>query len=306
MKKALVVMAAGMGSRFGKGIKQLAPVGPSGETVMDYSIHDAISAGFDHVVFILRKDIFPIFQESVGSRLEKTAQRHGVKLDYVFQEVTDLPEGIAPVPDRAKPWGTCHAVLCCRPVLDSPFAVINADDFYGRDGFGMIGRELDLMDPKDPEKLCMVGYILKNTLSENGTVTRGICQAENGMLRSVRETFKIERQEDGLIHSDAGILTGEETVSMNLWGLTPAFLERMKDEFVRFLTDPDTNLQKDEFLLPFYIGEELEAGRSTVRVLRSHDTWFGMTYDKDLESTRQALAALTEKGVYARELYTDL
>ena len=307
MDKALVIMAAGMGSRFGEGIKQLTPVGPGGEVVMDYSIHDAIRAGFTQIVFILRRDILPVFRELVGDRLEEKVKPLGIRIDYAFQELDDLPEGLKPAEGRKKPWGTCQAVLSARDVLKTPFAVVNADDYYGQDAFRLIAEALEKTAPDDPASLIMVGYILKNTLSENGTVTRGICEAEDGCLRTLHETGKIQADPDtGRIVSDRGELTGDETVSMNLWGLTPAFMSGMNDAFAAFLKDPETDPLKGEFLLPIYIGSLLEKGEATVKVLRSHDKWFGMTYAQDIASTKEEIGKLVAKGVYSADLYSDL
>ena len=307
MDKALVIMAAGMGSRFGEGIKQLTPVGPGGEVVMDYSIHDAIRAGFTQIVFILRRDILPVFKDLVGNRLEEKVKPLGIRIDYAFQELDDLPEGLKPVEGRKKPWGTCQAVLSARDVLKTPFAVVNADDYYGQDAFRLIAEALDKTAPEDPASLIMVGYILKNTLSENGTVTRGICEAEDGYLKTLHETGKIqvEAGTDRIV-SDRGELTGDETVSMNLWGLTPAFLSGMGEAFTAFLKDPGTDQLKGEFLLPIYIGGLLEKGEARVKVLRSHDKWFGMTYSQDIASTKEEIGKLVAKGTYREDLYSDL
>ena len=306
MDKALVIMAAGIGSRFGEGIKQLTPVGPNGEVVMDYSIHDAIKAGFGQIVFILRRDILPVFKDLVGSRLEEKVKPLGVRVDYVFQELTDLPGGVTPVAGRTKPWGTCQAVLSAKNVLSTPFAVVNADDYYGADAFRLMAGELDQADPENAAELSMVGYVLKNTLSDNGTVTRGICRTENGYLNFLQETGKIMADENGTVNSDQGVLTGDETVSMNLWGLTPAFLKGMEEAFLTFLKDPATDPMKGEFLLPVYIGTLLEKDSARVKVLRSHDRWFGMTYAQDIQSTKDEIGKLVAAGTYSAELYSDL
>ncbi len=306
MDKALVIMAAGIGSRFGEGIKQLTPVGPGGEVVMEYSIHDAIKAGFRQIVFILRRDIMPVFRNLVGDRLEAKVKPLGIRVDYAFQELDDLPGGVRPAPERKKPWGTCQAVLSARDVLKTPFAVVNADDFYGGNAFRLIAEQLDGVSPSDPAALSMVGYVLNNTLSENGTVTRGICETENGYLKAVRETGKIQRDLSGVIQSDCGVLTGDETVSMNLWGLTPAFLSGMTEAFTAFLKDPGTDPLKGEFLLPVYIGNLLKQGKARVEVLRSTDKWFGMTYAQDIQTTKDEIAKLIAAGVYQGDLYADL
>lgn len=302
MDISLVVLAAGIGSRFG-GVKQLEGVGPNGEVIIDYSIHDAIAAGFNKIVFILRHDIFSDFMETLGARMEAQFSALGVKWEYVFQELVDPPEG------RTKPWGTGQALLACRGVLDGPFAVINSDDYYGRDAYRKAYDFLRGASPDEPRRFGMVGFILKNTLSDVGGVTRGVCAVdEAGYLTKIDETHDIiktpegaaARTDDGLRALDADCL-----VSMNLWMLTPEFVDLLEDGFAAFrknMTDP----LKSEYLLPDIIDRLLHGGGAAVRVLRSLDRWFGVTYREDLPEVREAIAALYEKGVYTPKLYDDI
>ena len=294
----LVILAAGLGSRFG-GVKQLAAVGPGGEVIIDYSIHDAIAAGFNKIVFILRRDIFADFKETLGDRLEGIFRAHGVKWEYVFQEMVDPPEG------RTKPWGTGQALLACAPVLHEPFAVINADDYYGREAYVKAADFLRRCDPAKPDAYGMVGFVLKNTLSDNGGVTRGICvRDENGLLTGINETHDIVKTADGAA-ADGRALDTEALVSMNMWMLTPAFTARLDGGFAAFrenLADP----LKDEYLLPDIVDRLLKKGEATVEVLRTDDRWFGVTYQADLATVREAIAALHAQGVYREPLYDDI
>ncbi len=305
---ALVIMAAGLGSRFGGGIKQLEPVGPNGEIIMDYSIHDAIEAGFDQVVFIIRKDIEDAFEQAIGRRIKALCARRGVRVGYAFQELGDLPDGFSLPEGRTKPWGTGQAVLACRGMLDCPFVVINADDYYGKEAFRLL-RDYLLRTRREPGlNLCMAGFILRNTLSEHGSVTRGICQVDEALrLQTVRETKFIVKTADG-----AGIQNGEEIipldadsrVSMNMWGLTPEILPVLAEEFVKFLSrTPDVS--RDEFLLPTIMDKLLSSSRASVQVLETSDKWFGVTYREDKAAVVEAFAALVRDGVYAADLYSE-
>ena len=237
---ALVIMAAGIGSRFGGGIKQLEKVGPDGEIIMDYSIHDAIQASFDQIVFVIRRDIEKEFREIIGDRIEKLCAKRNVRCDYVFQDLSALPEGFSVPEGRTKPWGTCHAVLAAREKITGPFAVINADDYYGKEAYRRLAAFLKDADASDPSKLCMAGFILENTLSDNGSVTRGLCRTEGTRLTSVVETKDIIKTPEG--PEAGGVKLDPSTpVSMNMWGLTPAFLDNMGKAFSAFLsgmTDP--------------------------------------------------------------------
>ena len=304
-KTALVIMAAGLGSRFGGGIKQLAKLGPSGEIIMDYSIHDAIEAGFDKIVFIIRKDIEKDFREIIGNRIEKVA-----KCEYAFQEIDKLPEGYS-VPDgRTKPWGTAHALIQVRDLIDCPFAVINADDFYGKEGFKLIHDYLVNQMDEDASAfdICMAGYIVGNTLSDNGTVNRGVCRmGENDYLKEINETYDIEKRADGsLVGSDANgnevRVDGDAIVSMNMFGLPEKFLDTLIENFTVWL-DKNGKEMKSEYLLPQEISGLMQEGKATVRVLKDRDKWFGVTYAEDKEAVQKSLKDLVDKGVYPASLF---
>lgn len=300
---ALVIMAAGIGSRFGGGIKQLAPVGPSGEIIMDYSIHDAIEAGFNKVVFIIRKDLEKDFKEIIGNRIEKQ-----IPVIYAYQELNALPEGYEVTEGRTKPWGTGQAVLAAREVLDEPFVVINADDYYGKEAYVKVHEYLVQEQPQDDKiHICMAGFRLGNTLSDNGSVTRGVCHIENGALTGVTETHNIFKTAEGAeTRSDDGTvekLDVKSLVSMNMWGLTPAFMDTLEKGFVEFLEDLKPEDIKKEYLLPVMIDELIQKGAATVDVLESRDTWFGVTYQEDKASVTEAFAELVKKGVYPADLY---
>ena len=305
-KTSLVIMAAGLGSRFGKGIKQLEPVGPSGEIIMDYSIHDALEAGFNKVVFITRRDLEKDFREIIGNRIEKITE-----VEYVFQELSDLPEGFTCPAERVKPWGTGQAVLACREVLHEPFAVINADDYYGKEAFVKLHDFLEGYTPDKAEQLCMAGFILKNTLSENGAVTRGICETnESGYLTAVHETHNIVKTAEGAaVEHQEGLtpVDPESYVSMNMWGLTPEFVQLLEDGFREFFQNTSKeNILKAEYLLPIYIDELLQAGKVSVKVLDSSDRWFGVTYKEDKDYVIESFGKLIDAGVYQEELFSDL
>ena len=302
-KAALVIMAAGIGSRFGGGIKQLAPVGPGGEIIMDYSIYDALEAGFDKIVFVIRKDLEKDFKEVIGNRIEKQAE-----VAYVYQELDDIPEEYREkFPGRTKPWGTGQAILCCKDVVDSPFLVINADDYYGKSAFCEAYHYLTSLPDTGKIQVCMVGFVLKNTLSDNGGVTRGLCMVnDQHMLTKIVETRNIEK--DGtraVVRQEGGEeeLDEETPVSMNMWGLTPAFFEILGSGFEKFLREtPDTDL-KAEYLLPTIIGNLLEEGEISVKVLKSDDQWFGVTYKEDREAVMSAVRDLIERGAYPAALF---
>lgn len=302
-KTTLAIMAAGIGSRFGKGIKQLAPVGPSGEIIMDYSIHDALEAGFDKIVFIIRKDLEKDFREVIGKRIEKIAD-----VTYVFQELDDLPEGFEKPAERTKPWGTGQAVLCCKDVIHEPFAVINADDYYGKDPFIKLHDYLvqDHSQTDGKEDICMAGFILKNTLSENGGVTRGICKVEDNRLSGIQETFHIVKTQDGAgVETDEGIepVNPESLVSMNMWGFQPEFLSVLEKGFVSFLKEvPEGDLKK-EYLLPTKVDQMLKDNKANVTVLKTDSQWFGVTYQEDREAVVKEIQKLIDQGVYHANLY---
>lgn len=305
MKPALIILAAGMGTRFGKGIKQLEPVGPKEELIVDYSIHDALEAGFGKVVFIIRKSMEQDFRERIGKRIEKQAETV-----YVFQELEDLPEGFLLPEGRIKPWGTGHALLCCREVIHEPFAVINADDYYGKEAFRLIHDYLvnAREDRGDVYDICMAGFILSNTLSENGGVTRGVCRVgEDGILKSVTETYNIEKRDGILTASDREgnpvRVSGSQHVSMNMWGLTPDFMGALEKGFPKFLSDLKEGDLKSEYLLPTIIDQMIREGRAKVRVLETRDRWFGVTYREDRESVSREIRRLCESGVYPEHLF---
>lgn len=306
MKTTLVIMAAGIGSRYGGGIKQLAAVGPNGEIIMDYSIHDAIEAGFDKIVFIIRHDIEEAFREAIGDRIEGICAGLGVELGYAFQELDALPEGVTLPEGRTKPWGTGQAVLACKDQLDGPFAVINADDYYGKQAFVLLHDFLQNYTPEKPGDLCMAGFVLKNTLSDNGAVTRGICRMnEEGFLTGVDETSGIEKTADGA-QTGGKVIDAESLVSMNMWGLTPEFADMLEKGFVEFFGGIAGNEMKAEYLLPIFIDSLLKQGKVNVKVLPTQDRWFGVTYQEDKPVVVESFAKLIEAGVYQKDLFSDL
>lgn len=302
-KATLVIMAAGIGSRFGGGIKQLEPVGPNGEIIMDYSIYDAIEAGFDKVVFVIRKDLEKDFKEVIGSRIEKI-----VNVDYAYQEVDDIPDIYKErFQGRTKPWGTGQAILCCKDVVDAPFLVINADDYYGKQAFKEGYEYLTGGACKDSLEICMISFVLKNTLSDNGAVTRGVCKVDDkGMLSQIVETQNIEKvngravvqKADGMQEIDL-----ESPVSMNMWGLRPEFFRILEQGFQEFLGGVDVSDLKAEYLLPTMIGDLLKKNKLDVKVLRSKDMWFGVTYKEDKDAVVSAVRGLIDAGVYPEKLF---
>ena len=296
----LVVMAAGMGSRFG-GLKQMTPVDGEGCFIIDYSLYDAYRAGFRRVAFIIKKELEEAFRQTVGHRMERFFEVH-----YIYQELTRLPEGYAVPEGRQKPWGTAHAVACCRGVVDAPFAAINADDFSGRGAFEAVYRFLK--ESTDENAYCMAGYRLRNTLTENGSVARGVCEVEDGLLTGVTERTKIFTRgrnaaftEDGETFTE---LSGDALVSMNFWGFTPHFLDVIWERFPAFLDGGlRENPMKCEFYLPSVVNSELQDGRATVCLLPCDEVWHGVTYKEDLESVVSALAALHREGLYPPRLW---
>jgi hypothetical protein len=297
-------MAAGLGSRFGEGIKQLEPMGPNGEIIMDYSIYDAIQAGFNKVVFVTRKDLYDIFREVIGDRISKV-----IPTEYVFQEIDDLPAGFSKPIDRTKPWGTGQAILACKGVVKEPFLVINADDYYGKEAFKLIHAYLSEEHPSDKEfDFCMAGFILGNTLSDNGAVTRGICvMDEKGHLTGVNETGGLVKTAAGAgIEDKAGNITAvdaENYVSMNMWGFTPNFLDELESGFSEFLGNIKDGDIKSEYLLPSVVDSLIKVGRANVSVLETRDKWFGVTYKEDKPVVVASIKKLISEGKYPENLY---
>ena len=306
-KTSLVIMAAGIGSRFGGGIKQLEPVGPTGEIIMDYSIHDAIKAGFNKIVFIIRKDIEADFREVIGDRIEKLCDRLGVEVRYAFQAMDDIPEGETVPEERKKPWGTGQAVLSCRGIVNEPFIVINADDYYGKEAFVKIHEFLQGYTPQKADDFCMAGFILKNTLSDNGGVTRGICKVdENGYLTDIVETTEIEKTPTGAKSGDMEI-DPDSYASMNMFGFTPEFIDRLQVGFKEFFeTTAKENPLKAEFLIPIYAGQLLREKKITMKVLETSDKWFGVTYKEDKPMVVEAFKKLIADGEYNEDLFSDM
>ena len=302
----LVIMAAGIGSRFGGGIKQLAPVGPNGEIIMDYSIHDALEAGCNKVVFIIRKDIEKDFKEIIGKRIEKL-----VPVEYVYQSVDELPGGRRNIWGRTKPWGTGQAVLCVKDIVKEPFIVINADDYYGKEAFVKLYQYMTTeMDVDAPVyDICMAGFILSNTLSENGGVTRGVCTVDgDGYLQRVTETYEIQMKDGELTACDdekkpVSVNAGQH-VSMNMWGLPLRFLELLEGGFAEFLDELGEDAMKKEYLLPKIIDKLLAEQKARVKVLETGDRWFGVTYKEDKQVVVDSIRELIAKGIYKDELFS--
>ncbi|MBQ7320228.1 MAG: nucleotidyltransferase [Clostridia bacterium] len=303
MKTSLVILAAGIGSRFGGGIKQLEHMGPAGEIIMHYSIYDALAAGFDRVVFIIRKDIEQDFKEIIGNEMEKICP-----CEYVFQAIDDLPEGYSVPEGRTKPWGTAQALLACRGVVNEPFIVINADDYYGKEGFKLIHDYLvEHCTDNTAMDFCMAGYVLENTLSENGGVSRGVCEtnAASDLVR-VTETHNITKTATGAAVPDGDgwkDIDPKSYVSMNMWGLTPALIDRLYDGFPAFLDSISDNPMKAEYLLPMEVDKLLQAGQATVKLLPTNDKWFGVTYKEDKPAVVAAIRKLIADGVYPSPLF---
>ena len=296
----LVIMAAGMGSRFG-GLKQMTPVDEEGHFIIDFSLYDAYQAGFRRVTFIIKREIEQTFRETIGARMEKWFH-----VDYVYQELDRLPEGFAVPEGRKKPWGTAHAVACCRGVVEGPFAVINSDDFYGRGAYEAIFRFLT--ESEAPHHYAMLGYQLRNTVTEFGSVARGVCHVHDGMLLDITERTKIFKRGQDAAYTEDGEtfvpLSGDSLVSMNFWGFTPEILDEIWDAFPAFLAENlPVNPEKCEFYLPTFVGSRLAEGKVRVRVLPCMETWHGVTYKEDLDSVKSAIGQLKREGKYPARLW---
>ena len=307
----LVIMAAGIGSRYGAGIKQLAGVGPKGQIIMDYSVHDAIEAGFDQILFIIRKDIEEEFSEVIGRRIEAICREHNVSVAYAFQKIDDLPGKYKKPEGRTKPWGPGKAVLSCQSLVEGPFAVINADDYYGKEAFKKVYRFLHELPEDSRDTYCMAGFVLKNTLSEHGQVTRGVCRVdEEDNLLAIHETHDIGWNEDHVPCTKDQILDPQSHVSMNMWGFTQEFMDYLEEGFEGFLSKllgkGEGDPMRDEFLIPVFVQKLLKRKCVNVKVLETNDSWFGVTYQEDRDSVEEAFAKLTEDGMYTEDLFDDL
>lgn len=299
-RPALVIMAAGMGSRFG-GLKQIEPVDQQGHSIMDFSLFDAHRAGFRDIVFVIKPEMDELFREKIGTRMEKYFH-----VDYVYQTTDKLPAGYSVPEGRVKPWGTGHAVLCCREVVHGPFAVINADDFYGPTAFSAI---FDFLQSNtDPSRYAMVGYRVGNTVTEHGSVSRGVCRVENGMLADITERAKIYKRGSGAAYTEDGEtfvdLPGDTLVSMNMWGFTHEMMEQLHNRFPVFLNEKlPVDPLKCEYFLPFVVDEQIKQGQAGVQVLPCEEVWYGVTYREDLEGVRTAIEDMKKQGIYTTQLW---
>lgn len=297
-KTTLVIMAAGMGSRYG-GLKQIDPIGPGGEIILDYSVYDAVKAGFNKVIFVIKEEIEKDFKGIIGNKFDGV-----VDVDFAYQDINNLPEGFTVPEGRVKPWGTGHAVLSCKGMIDGPFAVINADDYYGRETFELIYNELTKERAEgDKYEFCMVGFRVENTLTENGTVARGVCQtSEDGYLTDIVERTKIAIRDGKIMFTEDGESWNEisegTTVSMNCWGFTPAMMEELENRFASFLDRNKDNMLKCEYFLPFVVDELLKEDKAEVKVLSTKEKWYGVTYKEDKAVVVNAIREKVEKGEY--------
>lgn len=301
MKKdlTLVILAAGMGSRFG-GLKQVEPIGPNGEFIIDYSIYDAIKAGFNKVVFIIKEENYDLFRETIGKRIEKK-----IKVEYVFQDINDVLDGVIIPRDRVKPWGTAHAVLACKDIVDSNFVMINSDDFYGRDAYIKIKEFFD--NSNDSNCYAMVSFEVINTMTENGSVKRGVCESKDDYLTNIVES-NIEKVNDKIIATpldgrDSFIVSPNDLVSMNFFGFTPSMFKTLQEGLSKFFKKNKDNLEKAEYLIPDVVFEEIKSNSKKVKILKSKDKWLGVTYKEDKNNVVLELNKLIEKGEYPRELW---
>ena len=303
METTLVIMATGIGSRFGTGIKQLTKMNDAGEIIIDYSIFDAKEAGFDRVAFVIRHDIEDEFREVIGNRIEKE-----IPVDYVFQELSDLPEGFSVPEGRTKPWGTGQAILACKGTVKNPFVIINADDYYGKTAFRLLHDFLTEEHEKtDQMRMAMAGFVLKNTVSENGTVTRGVCiVGQDNMLNGVIESRDIAIRDGKATTSTAeskDIINPESIVSMNMWACDPDFLDILEERFIGFLSDPAKDPLKGEFLVPVLIDRLIKENQASVKVLPTSDKWIGITYREDTDAARAEFKRMTAEGIYPAKLW---
>lgn len=299
MKTTLVVLAAGMGSRYG-GLKQMDPLGPNGEAILEFSAYDAIRAGFDKIVFIIKKEMEKDFIELIGSKIAEK-----IEVEYVFQGMDSmLPEGFEIPEGRTKPWGTAHALLCCKEVVKEPFAIINADDFYGKGSYQTLHEYLA---DETHKQYALVGYILENTLTDNGSVTRGICQSKDGLLSEVKECAKIEKHECGVqyFENDEWVdVDAKSLVSMNMWGFYPDFIEKIEEKFQVFLKEKvKENPMKAEFLIPVVVDELIKEGKVDVKLLSSDEKWFGVTYQEDKPNVKAGIKKLVDNNEYPNGLW---
>lgn len=300
----LVIMAAGMGSRYG-GLKQIDPVGKNGEIIIDFSLYDAVHAGFKEAIFIIKKEMEEEFKNIIGNRMSKI-----INVKYAFQNLDDIPNGFSVPNGRVKPWGTGHAVLACRDLIDAPFAVINADDYYGREAFQKMYQFLSTVKDDEKYQYGMVGYTLENTLTENGHVARGVCTVENGVLSDIVERTHIEKRAGEAQFTDDGntwtTIPNNSVVSMNLWGFTPSIIKELQEQFAAFLDraileDP----LKAEYFLPTVVNHLIQSNKASVQVLTSKDKWYGVTYRLDKPVVEQAIAELIAAGVYPEKLWAE-
>lgn len=301
-KPTLLILAAGMGSRYG-GLKQLDPMGPHGEAVLDYSVFDAIRGGFGKVVFVIRRDFEDEFKTKVGSRFEAK-----IPVEYAFQDLNDLPAGFSVPEGRVKPWGTTHAVLAAKDLIKEPFAMINADDFYGQDAFAQLAKSLNQLAPNNGKsQYSMVGFQLKNTLSDNGSVARGVCTSRDGKLESVTEMTKIFKTENGAENREEEnapvALTGDELVSMNFWGFTPELFAQLETAFVKFLQESGQEL-KSECYVPKVVDDLIKSNQADVEVLKTTSSWFGVTYPEDKQVVVESIQKLANEGAYPAPLWS--
>ena len=297
----LVILAAGMGSRFG-GLKQIAPMGPNDEFIIDYSVYDAIQAGFTKIVFLIKEENYDIFKETIGARVEQH-----IPVEYCFQKNDNLPEGYSMPEDRVKPLGTAHAILCCEKAVHEPFMIINADDFYGRDAFIKGAEFLKKVKDEKPYPYGLVGYLVKNTITENGAVKRGVCEVENNQLKKLIES-SVERVGDKIMAtplngSEAFEVLEDDTVSMNMLLFTPSIFQYIRNHFKDFLDANQENLEKCEYLIPDVLFQAIDEGYATTEVLKTSATWYGVTYKEDTDSVREALKEMVHKNEYPNHLW---